>query len=388
MEFDFAGLKKISHPTYPGRYPIFGVVNSGDGLREASWKTEERQRLFEESPEGQMQLQRLAQEQQQTEMNELHMQAAREKQKELEKEAYNKWQKEQILKSVADTKFEDMLRSGSIDSSILLEKQAKDAAAEALRRGRQDLAQDFLERANKYGTDADTSRKKDAAIQQERMNSVLSDLVASPPKNAVDWSYTKQRMAENGIIVPDQYQSWSEGTSKWLQEKGMQVKAVRDSAVTQARIEKMEADEKARFAKIEADKEKQANKDRIAALNREGVEVGKPVSGRMLEDTIDELSVNDNFKDLEYEVQTKAAREINPLAKRFLKEGTARDALEARDMAIKEVLRGIKEGNYIPYSERESAGGSAPKAALDYLKAHPEQKEMFKKKYGYLPEGY
>ncbi len=32
--------------------------------------------------------------------------------------------------------------------------------------------------------------------------------------------------------------------------------------------------------------------------------------------------------------------------------------------------------------------GSAPKEALDHLKQHPELKEQFKAKYGYLPEGY
>lgn len=31
---------------------------------------------------------------------------------------------------------------------------------------------------------------------------------------------------------------------------------------------------------------------------------------------------------------------------------------------------------------------SAPKEALDYLKSHPELKDQFKSKYGYLPEGY
>jgi hypothetical protein len=30
---------------------------------------------------------------------------------------------------------------------------------------------------------------------------------------------------------------------------------------------------------------------------------------------------------------------------------------------------------------------TAPQAAIDYLKAHPEAKEAFKAKYGYLPDG-
>ena len=29
----------------------------------------------------------------------------------------------------------------------------------------------------------------------------------------------------------------------------------------------------------------------------------------------------------------------------------------------------------------------APQAAIDYLKGHPELKEQFKAKYGYLPDG-
>jgi hypothetical protein len=34
-----------------------------------------------------------------------------------------------------------------------------------------------------------------------------------------------------------------------------------------------------------------------------------------------------------------------------------------------------------------SARQNAPQSALDYLKKHPEVKEQFKAKYGYLPEG-
>jgi hypothetical protein len=37
--------------------------------------------------------------------------------------------------------------------------------------------------------------------------------------------------------------------------------------------------------------------------------------------------------------------------------------------------------------EKPSKTGTAPQAALDYLKSNPSQKEAFKAKYGYLPEG-
>jgi len=43
---------------------------------------------------------------------------------------------------------------------------------------------------------------------------------------------------------------------------------------------------------------------------------------------------------------------------------------------LREVMEAEKRG-----------GGGAPKAALDYLKSHPETKGAFKAKYGYLPEG-
>ena len=39
-------------------------------------------------------------------------------------------------------------------------------------------------------------------------------------------------------------------------------------------------------------------------------------------------------------------------------------------------------------NKETSKSGSAPQAALDYLKSNPSQKEKFKDKYGYLPEGY
>jgi len=38
-------------------------------------------------------------------------------------------------------------------------------------------------------------------------------------------------------------------------------------------------------------------------------------------------------------------------------------------------------------SEQEADQGNAPKEAIDYLKAHPETKDAFKAKYGYLPNG-
>jgi hypothetical protein len=38
--------------------------------------------------------------------------------------------------------------------------------------------------------------------------------------------------------------------------------------------------------------------------------------------------------------------------------------------------------------EKTAKTGNAPQSALDYLKANPTQKEAFKAKYGYLPEGY
>jgi hypothetical protein len=39
-------------------------------------------------------------------------------------------------------------------------------------------------------------------------------------------------------------------------------------------------------------------------------------------------------------------------------------------------------------NKETSKSGSAPQVALDYLKSNPSQKEAFKAKYGYLPEGY
>lgn len=51
-------------------------------------------------------------------------------------------------------------------------------------------------------------------------------------------------------------------------------------------------------------------------------------------------------------------------------------------------LGGAKGSSKEQPSKEENKKNTAPQSAIDYLKTHPELKDDFKKKYGYLPEGF
>lgn len=78
-----------------------------------------------------------------------------------EKEEYAKWEREQILNSVANDKFKDMVSSGKFGLSEILAEQQKAAAQEAVRRGKPQYAQEFMGEAAKFAA-ASAKTKADA----------------------------------------------------------------------------------------------------------------------------------------------------------------------------------------------------------------------------------
>jgi hypothetical protein len=60
--------------------------------------------------------------------------------------------------------------------------------------------------------------------------------------------------------------------------------------------------------------------------------------------------------------------------------------LEAAYPGLKDFSSRYEQSLGLP-SPAPSSTHSAPESAINHLKAHPELKEQFKEKYGYLPEG-
>lgn len=113
----------------------------------------------------QQRLAQLSQEQQYYDKQRMLEEQQRLAQRQKEKEEYAKWEREQILNSVANDKFKDMVSSGKFGLSEILAEQQKAAAQEAIRRGKPQYAQEFIGEAAKFA--AASAKTKAAALENE-----------------------------------------------------------------------------------------------------------------------------------------------------------------------------------------------------------------------------
>jgi len=172
--------------------------------------------------------------------------------------------------------------------------------------------------------------------------------------------------------------------------------------------ERLAATKESREANRALREKAQMQKDREDALKREDKEKARALrtipSPTQLKSATDALETRlgaDMFDQMPAEQRTAVAREISAKAKtRLATEGTDADYNSLVEEELdKTVASGRltmgKEGSWFfnmgaekPSFKPSSGKGpaSAPAAALEYLKSHPEAKVQFKAKYGYVPD--
>lgn len=161
MAFDFTGLRPVYGSLYAPR--ILGRARTIGGDSEIGNRAAEREAFSEQGQRArlaELSQQDMANEQIQRERDAFEL-AKRQK----EKEEYAKWEREQILNSVANDKFKDMVSSGKFGLSEILAEQQKAAAQEAIRRGKPQYAQEFIGEAAKFA--AASAKTKAAALENE-----------------------------------------------------------------------------------------------------------------------------------------------------------------------------------------------------------------------------
>lgn len=301
----------------------------------------------------------------------LQEEKARQLQKEKEKADYENWEREQILNKVADSKYEDMLQSGQIDSSTLLAQRAKAAAQESLRMGKTKFADGFLKQAAEYEKESAIMQDRQRQLQQQKMNRVLEE----QPKDAVDWAYIKPRLAEAGIEIPREFQSWSPGTEKWFNTKALQVDTVRKAAQLQDNLQiaqdKQRLAEEKQAHKVQQD----ADKARAEATNREFKRRAKAIAGPLdtnklavqLKSYFDEGTLST----LEDDDKIKAANELESMARdKYLSaDSEVQDMAQARQWAANQLTSRVKDGKLLPADTGQVAVSTAvasPKSQAEF----------------------
>lgn len=367
MATDWRGVLKSveeNRRDYAPKYFRASGDDSGD-IGHASWKNEELQQQYQEN--NPQYLQAMAQQQYYEDQIRLKQEAIDQAKRKQEKEDYETWQRNQLLNSVADSRYQDKLASGEISSSQMLSDQAKRAAAEAQRRGLSGYANDFLSIASKYEQQAQQYRARQETLNDKKLDDVRETL--RTVNDPVSWAYAKPELAKVGIDVPQQFQSWGPDTAKWVDMQARMSKSVQ-AAQRLDNSERTIADtEKYRQDKLLADQQKAQQKRIDEAFKQQLITANRPLSGQGLEGTMASFQGDEGYKGLEVSDQVAAAQELPAVTQYYITQGY--DGATAKTKAREDILGRIQEGKFTPFTSKqeqkvESTSIAKPTSQADF----------------------
>ena len=164
---------------------------------------------------------------------------------------------------------------------------------------------ELIKQSNQAANTAALSQYHTAEAKKYQLG-VANDLYAQTAPDGSDWANTQDRLSEVGVVVPDQFKTWSPETAAWVNRRAVQSTAAikvltanqkvvaNDIKQQQVDVNQFNADTKA--------KQQQAQQAKTQAGY-------KPLAGKALESTLGELNTDDNFNDLNAGVKLQATQD-------------------------------------------------------------------------------
>lgn len=378
MAFDFTGVRKAWGGGIRPR--ILGYVRGEDqgDIGHATWKEDEIQ---ENDPRYQ---QMKAQEDQYYEnlryQQEKDEMAKREKQKVIDEEN----RRNAILSRAFDYNFRKKLGQDGVQADEEVAARMRQTAIETLASD-PSVGLDMLKQAKEMTSQVLANRRAQREADLARGTQIGETF--GEVNDPVSWAYAKEKLGSLGYVVPKQFQSYSPETQAWADTQQSQ------SAV-QAKAAKLQLDQQ----KLEAKKAKDAADAEMAQQREERLRakeqrqqtsadlkerIGKPTTGKGLEEAVASLGGDDRFEDLEDEDKIKAGQDIYPLAVDLLKQNPQWTFDKAREAARDQIYSRIKNGKYNPFSESSEYPNAPPvgtsKGGYRFKGGNPADKNNWEK---------
>lgn len=356
MAFDFTGLNKVSSSLYFPR--ILGrsrTEESDFGNRAA-----EREAFSEEG--RRLRLEEMAQQEAAYEPIRLQKERAELEKRKAEKEAYEKWQTDNLLKTAYDKIYgKDLVKQGVAGERAIGEK-TKQVGIELLKTN-PSAGMKLIEQGNeqlKKSADAEQEVLQTEVARKEYAAKILTNV-----NDEEGWEYAKASLAKMGYPIPQQLMQYNDNTKKWIASQVVGSKSGLEAEKLDLRRDALKSQQEAFAAKQELAERKENRISTNQARSREASEIkyrtGTPAAQKEVQTIVSEMSAeNEKFADLEGGYKRMAAQDLDPIARGIMLEG-GKTYDQARAEARKIIYSRInEEGEYV--SQTPFSGASVPSA--------------------------
>ena len=202
---------------------------------------------------------------------------------------------------------------------------------------------DYLKQAAAAQKDANENRYKVAQTQRYQL-AISNDLFAQAATDGSDWGDVQTQLAQVGVVVPPQYQTWNSDTAKWVQRRVMMSKALNTGLKAQAEITQLSSKTNENNANTAKDNAETKAIDAKTAKTQQNIKPTAPLSGKSLEATVGDLSADPRFDGLEGRTKLQASQDYQSRVNDNMGNGMTQSA--AQQEARNAIMKGITTGGF------------------------------------------
>ena len=199
---------------------------------------------------------------------------------------------------------------------------------------------ELIKQSNAASNTAALSQYHTAEAKKYQLG-MANDLYAQTAPDGSDWANTQDRLSEVGVVVPDQFKTWSPETAAWVNRRAVQSTAAikvlnANQKVVANDIKQQQVD----VNQFKADTQAKAQQAK-EAKTQAGY---KPLAGKPLDSTLTELNTDDNFSGLNAGVKLQATQDYSNQIQQNITAGMPAEI--ARATARNTILGRIKNNTF------------------------------------------
>lgn len=301
--------------------------------------------------------------------------------KQKEKEAYDLWQQQQLMRNAISSVKEDELIGTGVQADEAIAAKMRQAGINALKNGQATAGLELIQKANAMQKDVASVREAEmrvSAVKKEQIGDILS---SASPEN---WEATKVSLSKLGYVVPQQYNQFNADTKTWIQNQSLMSKKVRDAEAIELKQQKLLADIKSKEAAMELAREKEQRIKDKEAYNREMVDLkyktGKgPAGDKEVKLLMKELGADDLIDDLDKEQQINIAKDFDYVVRDVMLKNPELSFDQARAEAKDIIKSRISGDEYSPKNTKAAPPVGTIKGGYKFKGGNPADKNNWEK---------
>src|SRR3972149_3244439 len=259
-----------------------------------------------------------------------------------------------LMKLAYDSKVPEEITADDASGFHALSFKAKQAGDFLMQQGLIKEAEIAYGKASKFGKDAADANKaliEHDAYKEEEAGELLSEITSQEDLNTA-----LPQLAKLGVVIPDRYRVFSDGTQKFLSHKSMISKKVMASKQLELDMQKAAEVERKNKEEAEIKRDKEFQKREKESRSRDAYKAGVLTKTKPSEKEINNelviMGQEDIFSELTSEDQLAAAEAIRYVASGLVVNRKA----ESMDIALalaRDVVKGRigKDGKYNPLTD-------------------------------------